>query len=94
MIWRNVVAGDIEDAADFVEYVIKESDSPKKAIAALKSTREAKSPLGPLAKEEYNLFLRTLSPESKKNAIDNQRWFLRAYSEAMRQGVAKWRKNK
>ena len=94
MIARNVVAGDPKDAAGFVAYLLGRSEDPKKTMASIKKSRASKAPLGPIARKDWPLFLRSLSPGGKAEAIEAQKRYLRTYGEALKQGVAMWRARK
>jgi hypothetical protein len=84
---RQIVAGDLGDAAKYLGNILSRAEDRKKAITGIKISMDAKSPLGPIAQRDRPAFLKSLSPEMRTQVVNVQRNYLRSYNEALRQAL-------
>ena len=83
MIQRSIIVGDVEDAAQYVEHIIRNSDSPSKAAAGLKSSARSRSPLGPISAEHRAEFRDSMTPSEWEDFEDINDQFIDLYAEAV-----------
>lgn len=82
---RQIVAGDIGDAAKYLGYILSRAEDRKKALAGIRQSMNHRSPLGAIAERDRPAFLKSLSPETRTQIVNVQRNYLRSYNEALRQ---------
>ena len=83
MAARQIIAGDVEDAADYLAYALKRADDRKAKISGIKTSMNNRSPLGAIAERDRSKFFAQLSPEAEKEAKAIQRKYLNMYNEAL-----------
>ena len=88
---RAIAASDPKTAADMISYILDTAEDRSDALAAIRSSRTRKAPLGPLSAEQRRQFLRALTPKSRDNALENHRWFIKSYNLAIRNALKRKR---
>lgn len=81
---RQVIAGDVDDAAKYLRTILADSKKNRKdTLAAIKQSKASRSPLGKVAIKDRSKFLNQYSPDrrNKANAIQNQ--YNRNYDTAL-----------
>lgn len=84
---RQIVAGDIDDAAKYLSYILSRADDRKKALTGIKQSMARRAPLGPIAQRDLAAFLRSLPADERHRAVATQRMYLRHYQEALRRAI-------
>jgi len=88
MINRQIIAGDIDDAAEYVSLLVSRADTPEELMkirTGLKSSMTRRGPLGGLGKERGN-FLGKLTTEERTEVLDLERDYREAYKAAINRG--------
>jgi len=85
LVSRQIVAGDIEDAAKYLRYILKNADDRKAALSGIKQSMDAKSPLGPVKKDERRAFLNSLAAPAAEVARQAQISYIKNYQKAIRE---------
>jgi hypothetical protein len=81
---RQIVAGDIEDAAKYIRYILKHSSQPPiKIREGLKQSINRQSPLGPIPDADLPRFLAGLSPTERQKALAVNTAFTSNYVKAV-----------
>ncbi|MHC4736341.1 MAG: hypothetical protein ACYTDW_18075 [Planctomycetota bacterium] len=80
---RQVIAGDIDDAAKYLRIIINEAEDKSVAIGFIRRSKAARAPLGKISKQERFAFLKKYSPERRKEALQVQDAYNRAYERAL-----------
>jgi hypothetical protein len=72
MFSRQVLLGDVEDAANYVEVMLERAKEPgdlKDNLTSIKQSMSGRSPLGYIAKEDRGKFLASLSEQDRSDII-------------------------
>jgi len=81
---RQVIAGDVEDAAKYLKIILADSKKNRKeTLAAIRQSQSSRSPLGKIAVKDRNEFLRGYTPERRRNAIAIQNQYNLNYKKAI-----------
>ena len=89
MTARQLTVGDIGDAADYIEPILKAGGKPNQIASSLRSNY---SPFGHIKKAEQGKFINSLPQKERKAAIDAQKQWERNLKEAMREAIKQTRK--
>ncbi|MHC4566461.1 MAG: hypothetical protein ACYTE3_11945, partial [Planctomycetota bacterium] len=80
---RQVIAGDVGDAAKYLRTILKDADSTKTALQAIRQSKTNRSPLGKVAKKDRATFLKGYSAKRKAEALEVQRKYNSMYEKAI-----------
>ena len=83
MASRQIVAGDVDDAAKYLAYILKRADDKDKAWTAIKSSMSTRAPLGKIKGEDASKFLAQFSPEEQAEAKEVHVKYKTMYKQAM-----------
>jgi len=84
---RAVTAGSVDDATEFLTDVLSAAESRDdldKLFRGAQSSRRSRAPMGNLNEEQRTEFLRTLSPEMRRDAVRIRREWIRDYDKALK----------
>jgi len=84
---RQIIVGDIDDAAKYLSYILSRADDRKKALTGIKQSMARRSPMGPVAERDRAAFLRSLPDDERHRAVATQRMYLKNYQEALRRAI-------
>jgi hypothetical protein len=81
---RQIIVGDIEDAAEYIVYILTNSDKPiDTSITNIKRSMNNRSPLGKVAEKDRDKFFRNYSVEEKAEAIKINKMYMTNYQQAI-----------
>jgi len=83
MASRQIVAGDVDDAAKYLAYILSRADDKDKAWTAIKSSMSTRAPLGKVADKDASEFLAQFSPEEQAEAKAVHKKYESMYKQAM-----------
>lgn len=90
MAARQVMVGDLDDAADYIKLIIDRASTPEEIAEAYKKIQvsmKSRAPLGKIPERDLGQFLATQSPEDIKEASNvNAVWF-KNYADAIQRAV-------
>ena len=84
---RQVVAGDLDEAAKFLKYILhdcKTAAERKKTLTAIAQSMNSRSPLGPIAEKDRHAFLMALPLDQRREVAMIDRKFEINYRQALR----------
>jgi hypothetical protein len=80
---RQITAGDIEDAADFLKTIVESAETPEKARQSILQSLASRAPLGPIPDDQMSEFLNSLSTEQKDRLKKINKEWIADYKKAM-----------
>ena len=83
MASRQIVAGDVEDAAEFVHHILRRADDPKQKLRSIRASRTRRAPLGPIPKKDRSAFLKSLTDAERTAIVRTHETYLRNYDKAI-----------
>lgn len=85
---RQIIAGDVEDAAKYLKLILDGADDRKKTLAGIKQSRNNRSPLGKVAKKDMPRFMSQFSNQERREGIELQNKYLGMYNKALRMALS------
>lgn len=84
MASRQIIVGDVDDAAKYIAYIIDNSDKPiEDSLKGIRGSMKNRAPLGKVAEKDRENFLKKYAPEERRNAKEINNMYLRNYQEAI-----------
>jgi hypothetical protein len=80
---RQVIVGDVRDAAKYLRIIIRDEDNLKKALQGIRQSKSNRSPLGKVAQKDRAKFFEGYTAKRKAEALEVQRKYNSMYEQAI-----------
>jgi len=92
LIYRQVLVGDADDAAEHIAFLLRNSKDIDETLTGIKRSLRQRSPLGPISQNDLPAYLQQMTPEERQKALDAQQQWEQTAQKAVLEAVRIFRR--